>query len=41
MSMPLPGDMHGHVLELTCELVNASEVADTRTIWRLYGQLRD
>jgi hypothetical protein len=39
--MKLPDDVHGTVLDLTGALVHASEHADTRAKWRLYGELRD
>jgi hypothetical protein len=39
--MKLPDDMHGTVLDLAAALVHASEHADTRAKWRLYGELRD
>ena len=39
--MKLPDDMHGTVLDLAAALVHASERADTRAKWRLYGELRD
>ena len=39
--MKLSDDMHGTVLDLASALVHASERADTRVKWRLYGELRD
>jgi hypothetical protein len=39
--MKLHEDVHGRVLDLASALVNASERADTRARWQLYGELRD